>query len=169
MLSALAVWSLELGLPSGRSGHLESPDCKKGWVCAVAAPQPLQPAALTEFWQQFPAQCRTCPSGGEAAADVSVGPQHQPQPRRGPAGLWAGVLCFVFWPDPGEYQCGIYSWGRMGIFCASASPHPAAVGVVEAFLQVPCGGLALQLDEIALGCLQAVPLITGVLGPGGPH
>lgn len=110
MLSALGMRSLELVPPSGRSGHLESPDCKKGWVCAVAAPQPLQPAGLTEFWQQFPAQSRTCPSGGEAAADVSVGPQHQPQPRRGPVGLWAGVLCFVFWPDPGKYQCGIYSW-----------------------------------------------------------
>lgn len=151
MLSTLAVGAAELGPPSGGCGHLESTDCKKGWVCAVATPQPLQPAALTEFWQQFPAQCRTCPSGGEAAADVSVGPHHRPQPRLGPAGLWAGVLCFVFWPDPGEYQCGIYSWGWMGIFCASASPHPAAVGVVEAFLQVPCRGLALQLDEIAWG------------------
>lgn len=47
--------------------------CKKGWVCAVATPQRLQPAALTEFWQHFPAQCKTCLSEGEAAADVSVG------------------------------------------------------------------------------------------------
>lgn len=57
----------------------------------------------------------------------------------------------------------------MGIFCASASPHPAAVGVAEAFLQVPCGGLALQLYEVALGCLQAVSVIAGLLGLGGPH
>lgn len=57
----------------------------------------------------------------------------------------------------------------MGIFCASASPHPAAVGAVEAFLQVPCGGLALRLDEVALGCLPAVSVIAGLLGLGGPR
>lgn len=51
----------------------------------------------------------------------------------------------------------------MSIFCASTSPHPAAAGIVDAFLQVPWK-TSLKLDKVRWGAA----LIAGLLGLGGP-
>lgn len=56
----------------------------------------------------------------------------------------------------GECQCGVYSWGWTGVFHAGASPHPAAVIVVEAFLQVPWrAGLGCWMKYVGVfaGCV----------------
>lgn len=72
----------------------------------------------------------------------------------------SGAYCFVFWPGPGEQQCGIYSWGRMELFCARCKLSSAVVRVVG----LSPGGPSLQLALIVMGCLEAVSVIARLLG-----
>lgn len=132
------------------SGHLESPACKKGWVCSGRSPACSPDGILAAA----PAQCRACPSGGEGAADVSVGPQHQPQPR-----LAAGLGL-----EPGQGAAVWYlPWGVDGHFLCQCGPSSSC----RSLSRCP-GGPALLLDGAALRCFQAAPVIAGLLGRGGP-
>lgn len=144
MSSVPAGRSTELSPLSTTSGHLgkglglcrghspASPACSPDRILA-AAPSHIQSMSK---WRR--GSCRR-----------QWGPQLQPPPwlRPLPLGL---VPTLLFWLGLREQRSGIYSWGWMSIFCASASPHPAAAGIVDAFLQVPWK-TSLKLDKVWWG------------------
>lgn len=126
MPSAPAVRCTELGLPLAGSEYLAALLVR--WaVRAVASPQPFQPAVPTEAWQQLPAQCRACQRGEEAAADVNLGPQHQPWSRLGPAGL-------LGWVEPFALISGLVQ-GNTGVVF-TVGDGPAFSVPVQALIQL---------------------------------
>jgi hypothetical protein len=103
----------------------------------VATSQPLQLTGLMGFWQHVQVEERQLQTSAWG---------HRTSYRNS----WGLLLlasesvahCFVFWPGPGEQQCGIYSWGWMGLFCARCQPSSAdgtVVGLSPAALEAhPC-------------------------------
>lgn len=86
-------------------------------------PAPLQPAGLMGFWHNVQVKERQLQMSAWG---------HSASPRNSCC-HWllseTAAHCFVFWPGPGEQECGIYSWGWMGLFCARCQPS-SAVGTV---------------------------------------
>lgn len=106
-----------LGLCSGCSPA--SPTCSPGRILAA----PPSPMPSTSKWKSGSCR-RQCGAVVPAAATP------------GPAGLWCWSPLLCFWPGQ-RTPVWYLQWGQMGVSCASASPHPAAVVAGEAFLQVP--------------------------------
>lgn len=98
----------------------------------------LQPAGLTTFWQQFPAQCRACIKVEERQRQASAWGHSTSHSHAGPCLLWSLEPMALFSGLVRGNTSVVFTVGdRWAFSVPGTSPYPAAGVVFAVSLQAP--------------------------------